>query len=97
MGALLFASVYAVEDSLVEKTHEVIAPTLPHTTSLPGRTPFSSNTEIASTFEDAPSDKLEATPATIPFVQSERDLSALGIIALGVVGLIWIRRHSSER
>ena len=49
---------------------------------------------MESTYEDPAGSELEASPFTSPFVQPEQDLSTLGIMALGLVGLFWVRRHS---
>ena len=31
-----------------------------------------------------------------PIVASPKDLSIFGVISLGIIGLFWIRRHTSE-
>lgn len=33
---------------------------------------------------------------TTPIVASPQDLSIFGVISLGIIGLFWIRRHTSE-
>ena len=81
LGTLLWTSVAAAEVTASENVQEVITQAEFGTTALSGTTPMEGD--------------LEGSPLTDPLVQPERDLSTLGIMAFGLVGLFWVRRHAS--
>ncbi len=86
---MLWTSVTASEVTASENVHEVITHALSDSTTLSGTTP------MESTYEGSAGGELEASPPTAPLVQPERDLSTLGIMAFGLVGLFWVRRHAA--
>lgn len=86
---MLWTSVTASEVTASENVHEVI------TQALSGSTTLSDTTPMESTYEGSGGGELGGSPLTAPLVQPERDLSTLGIIAFGLVGLFWVRRHAA--
>ena len=68
-----------------------------------GAAPTAPNSEISSagmgsdgTFQLATRTKVIAVSNVQPHTSSVQDLSIFGVISLGIMGLIWVRRHTTE-
>ncbi len=88
LATVLWMSVATAEISLSDNDPEAT------TAALLQPSPLSVRTSTESTY-DAVSYESEAAPLANAAVQTDRDLSTFGIMALGLVGLVWVRRHAS--
>ncbi len=84
LGMALWASITFAEVAVSDNDLEVSNP------SLSGRT------AMESTYEDTAGGEPKPTPVATPFVQPDGELSTFGILAVGLVGLFWIRRNASK-
>lgn len=89
LGTALWASATTAEVTASAVDPEVIK------TAVYAKTSLSGTTAMGSTYEDPAGGELEGSLPATPFDQSEQDLSTLGVMAFGLVGLFWVRRHSS--